>query len=75
MFCSKNTTPNGTVRFYLACISETVPVQWREHTTRGQDSALCIKVSHISFCISAKDATQAGSFLFAAAREDFIETL
>ena len=56
----------------LACISDTAPRKGESTPRkRGQDSALCIKSSDIS----AKDATHAGSFPFAAAREDFIQTL
>ena len=56
----------------LASISETAPRKGESTPRkRGQDSALCIKSSDIS----AKDATHAGSFPFAAAREDFIQTL
>ena len=73
--CSKNPSPHPRMAPYvsnLASISETAPRKGESTPRkRGQDSALCIKSSDIS----AKDATHAGSFPFAAAREDFIQTL
>ena len=44
----------------------------RAHHERGDKTQLCASKSSD---ISAKDATHAGSFPFAAAREDFIQTL